>query len=368
MKKVGIFFSLNSYGGVQTCIISLIKGLNQIGIIPDLLSDEAINQKIVAEHNLKVILQPITFSVSKKNKDKLNNYLQGAIDLIYFYKTSWLKKQYDFLYIFQPNIIINSKVKYMYYLSMSPRSPGFSGKQLLPKIKFFVYDYLLKFFIPTYEFKKRTPHCVINSNYTAKLYEENYQEKIDVVYPSNLVEIKSPVNYAIKDTITFLSRISPYKRPEMLIKLSEEFRDKNFEIIGAPENENFLNQLQQLIDSKKLTNIKILTNLPYATLVEHLLKTKFYVFTARDEHFGITTVEAMLYGAIPFVHNSGGQKEIVPYEELRFEDDEFVEKFRLLINKPENELMEIRQKLSKHVMKFSEQVYIKKMLSFLDKI
>jgi glycosyltransferase involved in cell wall biosynthesis len=37
-------------------------------------------------------------------------------------------------------------------------------------------------------------------------------------------------------------------------------------------------------------------------------------YPARQEHFGITTVEAMSAGAVPVVNGSGGQKEIVTHE------------------------------------------------------
>ena len=36
-------------------------------------------------------------------------------------------------------------------------------------------------------------------------------------------------------------------------------------------------------------------------------------YPARQEHFGITTVEAMSAGAVPVVNGSGGQKEIVTH-------------------------------------------------------
>lgn len=366
MKKIGIFFSLNTYGGVQTCIISLIKGLNQMSIIPDILSDEPINQKIIQEHQLQVNYHPIKFSISKENKDKYNSLLQGAIDLLYYYKTSWLDKDYDFLYIFQPNVIVNSKVKYMYYLSMSPRSPGYSGRQLLPRIKFFLYDYLIKYFIPVYEFKDRVDNCVINSKYTSLLFEQNYGKKISVVYPSNLVTIKEPIDYQKKDTVIFLSRIVRYKRPHLLINLAEKHPEINFEIIGAPEDMVYIDDLDSQIKSKGLLNIKIFTNLPYIQLQERLRRAKYYVFTAKDEHFGITTVEAMMYGVIPFVHDSGGQKEIVPFNELRFDDENFYEKFNLLINKSANEIMELQNLIQQHVKNFGEDVFISKMLHFIN--
>jgi glycosyltransferase involved in cell wall biosynthesis len=250
---------------------------------------------------------------------------------------------------------------------MSPRSVGYSGRQLLPRIKFFVYDYFIKFFIPVYEFKNRVNHCVINSSYTAKLFEKAYNKKINVVHPSNLVKISKPIDYEAKDTVIFLSRIVRYKRPEMLIKLAALYENIQFEIIGAPEDEAYVNELNTKINSENLSNIKILSNLPYNALVEHLYKAKFYVFTAKDEHFGITTVEAMMYGVIPFVHNSGGQMEIVPFDELRFEDEDFVSKFDLLINKNEQDLTILRTKVLKHSANFGESVFIDKMLKFVNR-
>ena len=37
-----------------------------------------------------------------------------------------------------------------------------------------------------------------------------------------------------------------------------------------------------------------------------------------NEPFGIVTVQAISAGIIPIVHNSGGQKEVVPIKELRY--------------------------------------------------
>jgi glycogen synthase len=53
----------------------------------------------------------------------------------------------------------------------------------------------------------------------------------------------------------------------------------------------------------------------------------------RNEPFGISTVEAIAAGCVPIVHNSGGQREIVPFDDLRFNDKiEAVEKVKNLKN------------------------------------
>jgi glycosyltransferase involved in cell wall biosynthesis len=81
----------------------------------------------------------------------------------------------------------------------------------------------------------------------------------------------------------------------------------------------------------------------------------------------MTTAEAIASGSIPFVHNSGGQREIVPDERLRFTDEEYFAKFQALLDLPEAELNQIRQRLSEHIRQYSEEIFIDRMLAYLDK-
>jgi glycosyltransferase involved in cell wall biosynthesis len=60
---------------------------------------------------------------------------------------------------------------------------------------------------------------------------------------------------------------------------------------------------------------------------EVLGSSRFYLHAKQFEHFGIALVEALALGCIPFVHNSGGQVEIVTPEILRYTSgDELPEK------------------------------------------
>lgn len=61
-------------------------------------------------------------------------------------------------------------------------------------------------------------------------------------------------------------------------------------------------------------------------------------YPAKQEHFGITTVEAMSAGAVPVVHDSGGQQEIVTHgvDGLRWHDlTGLVDQTLMLVNDPE---------------------------------
>jgi glycosyltransferase involved in cell wall biosynthesis len=53
---------------------------------------------------------------------------------------------------------------------------------------------------------------------------------------------------------------------------------------------------------------------PLRKLRDVLARAKIYVHCARNEHFGISIVEAMAAGCVPVVHDSGGPREIVTDE------------------------------------------------------
>lgn len=366
--KVGIFFSLANYGGVQSCVISLTKGLNRIGIEPYLLSDADVNQKIINEHDIRLHHVPIKFSVSRKIASNAARLVGGALDFLYFFKVSWLNDEYDFLYIFQPNVIVDSDLPFVYYLSMSPRAPGYSGRRWAPKAKFLAYDYLIRHFLPIYEFKEIADRCVINSKFTEEHFYRNFGSHVDVVYPSNLARADGEISQPVKDTVLFLSRIEPPKRPDMFLELAARFPTQKFVMIGGSGNQAFLRALSRRVEEQQVVNMELYIDLPHAEVVSHLQRAKFYVFTGRNEHFGITTVEAMMHGAVPFVHDSGGQREIVPWSSLRYEDEAMIEKFGKLLQLSEQEILTIRNKIRLQVEKFTEEQFISKMLTFLPQL
>ncbi len=90
-----------------------------------------------------------------------------------------------------------------------------------------------------------------------------------------------------------------------------------------------------------------------------LLSSQFYMHNLRNEPFGISTVEAIAAGCIPLVHNSGGQKEIVPIELLRFEDaEDAIQKFGNIHNA---ELDNFKRILSSNIVEYDVETFRKKM-------
>jgi alpha-1,2-mannosyltransferase len=79
------------------------------------------------------------------------------------------------------------------------------------------------------------------------------------------------------------------------------------------ESEKALDSLQKLLIKFGLKErVKIITNAKRETLKQLLACSRVYLHSKKNEHFGISIVEAMSLGCIPVVHDSGGPKEFVP--------------------------------------------------------
>ena len=111
---------------------------------------------------------------------------------------------------------------------------------------------------------------------------------------------------------------------EMFVNNREKFKNYEYHLVGAVSNYEcdieYLNKIKGL--ASQTDNVFIHENYPFAELIKLYRKAKIFWHATgfkedenlnpeKMEHFGITTVEAMSFGAIPVVINKGGQKETV---------------------------------------------------------
>ncbi len=112
-----------------------------------------------------------------------------------------------------------------------------------------------------------------------------------------------------------LEMISAYKL------LPYEIRSQyKFVIIGNTDTRE-LEYYNRVIEESKKYDIEIYCNVPYEDLLKWYKKSKFFWHAKgygvpendpeKMEHFGMTTVEAMISGCVPIVINKAGQREIV---------------------------------------------------------
>jgi glycosyltransferase involved in cell wall biosynthesis len=369
--RIGIIGRLDQPGGVQSVILSLIKGLNRAGIIPDVLWDKAPNREIIEEKKLLANYMPVKFRVPTSFLDKMPitaRYISRAANVI---SDQQISIKYDFLYIFYNGFLVKNDVRHIRYLSGPPLLPQLES--FSPGIRGIPFRILRKIYkgffseqFPVYEYH-RDSRYVINSLYTAQLFEEAHGVKLPVVYPP--IDVSgfhySQADLSSRYFTTFFSRFTRYKRPEMVLLLAKHHPDMQFLLMGGVKQDAkaYFDSLVKHVSDEKITNVRFI-NTPTGEAVKNgLSQTRFYIFPAVNEHFGMATVEAIASGAIPFVHDSGGQREIVPDERLRFTEKTFLTKFNTLINLPSNELERIRQKLNEHIQQYAEDIFIDKMLS-----
>ena len=169
-----------------------------------------------------------------------------------------------------------------------------------------------------------------NSAFTKQVVEKSWPVKIDIVhYP--MVEIPaSPVSKNKEKIILNVGRFFPQlhsKRQDVLVEIFARLRtsypkqtkDWRLVLLGLSENDDYLNLVQQ---KAKGLPIAIVTKVERAELLNWYQKASIYwhatgfgadeaEFPERQEHFGISTVEAMVAGCIPVVIGQGGQLEVV---------------------------------------------------------
>lgn len=374
MNRVAIIYRMDHPGGVQSCVLALIRGLNARGIVPAIVWDVEPNRKLMKEHSAEASFLKVRFPVATRWTDKMPGSIRYILRSLNVFNSKTLGEKFDFIFSFYNGFLPTKGEPHVYFCSGPPILPQLvsrrSGLQALPTLfSRSLYRNLLRHRFPAYE-RHRHGVYVINSQFTARFYAETYGESIDVVYPpiSQKDVCYLPGDMRERNLITFFSRIAPYKRPEFLIEVARARPDREVVIMGAVSRtqKKYLQKLEK--QAEGLGNIRFVPNASQAIVHEILSKTRFYIFPARNEHFGMTTPEAICRGAVPFVHDSGGQREIVPQESLRFIDSNFDTGLARLLELPDETLNEYRMELSKHMTNFTEETFVTKMLNKLDAV
>ena len=372
--RVAIVFRLDRPGGVQSCCFSIIKGLNGRGIIPDVLWDVEPDKSLLESLGIEVRYRPLRFPVPTRVIDRLPTrlrYLAWSANTI---RGERYRHDYDFFYLFYNGFLMSPGIPHVRYMPVPPffqqvNGEGSTHEKAFTRAYRWFYEELLRAIGPLYRFH-RGDHYVTISEFTREIFQQVHGVNLPIIYPP--IKLCSQ-SYDLddmhrRDTLTFFSRIVDYKRPEMLLELACRFPNLRCVMMGgvAPFRQAYFQDLQNKAHQMGLKNLVFLANPSNERVLQELARTKFYLFPAINEHFGMTTPEAIASCAVPFVHDSGGQKEIVVDDRLRFLDHEFLQKFTVLANLSDLELNELRQRLNQHIQTFSEEVFITKMLYFLD--
>jgi glycosyltransferase involved in cell wall biosynthesis len=149
-----------------------------------------------------------------------------------------------------------------------------------------------------------------------------------------------------------------------MLTIAERFPNHRVTISGSAwASLDFVRHLREEVTKRGLRNVTVLEDPTEDDVVSLLTTHSVFVFPAPWEHFGIVTVEAIQAGLLPLVHNSGGQREIVPIEALRFENEmDLVEKAAVLLATSPSDWREMLKTLQSHVARGSAKNYCREML------
>ena len=326
--KIGIVQNRIIYGGRLAVIVGIIEVLNQRGIVPDLItfqtdiSPDGVYRQYGKQINFKI--RRICVVLSKIPGEANILAFNLALHRIY--------KKYDyFINSSNTSFLMPSQIPIFSYIHfpriarlksphMSIHFPNGPHKQWISR-----QGAIAKFFGILYSFQQlKTNHFVVTNSKFSRLYFQHYypghRQHIPVVYPpvKKKNDLISPFT-GRANIVCSIGRFCQEKNQLAQINLAERLPDWKFKLIGfAAEKNTYLNDCESYVKEKGIKNVEFELNVSQTRKRELLGLAKFFIHPNINEPFGITTAESVLNGCLPLVHNSGGQKEVVPIKELRF--------------------------------------------------
>ncbi len=221
-----------------------------------------------------------------------------------------------------------------------------------------------------------------NSEYTAGWIRRYYGKPSEVSYPP--IDTVHFVPLAKEKILLSVGRFEPKamsKRHDALIQvfraLYEEgsLRDWRMVVCGGNDGTpDFVATVKMLRELAEGLPVSIEENAPFSRLRELYGKASVYLHAMgldedpelapwKFEHFGMTTVEAMAAGAVPFVLAAGGQREIVNHGKNGFlwqsrdELKQLLRSFTMLTPAEETRLRDAARERS---LEFSEAMFFRR--------
>jgi glycosyltransferase involved in cell wall biosynthesis len=160
--------------------------------------------------------------------------------------------------------------------------------------------------------------ALVNSNWTARQYHDAFGRTATTLYPPAPGDFPVVPFEERENGFVCVGRFHPGKRQDWIIKTLAKVRtvfpDLRLHLVGAadqsPHEREFRPRLIAL-QREHSSWVTLHENISRRELTEVLSRQKYGIHAQVGEHFGIGTAEMLRAGCIPFVHNSGGQVEIV---------------------------------------------------------
>ena len=160
-------------------------------------------------------------------------------------------------------------------------------------------------------------HVFANSEYTLRYIQDTYGVfDAEVLYPPCLESVK--ISEFNGEGVISVGSFHPNKRQLFQIQMAKEFPETTFRIVGSKASQSYFENCQKYIKNHDVSNIEIYADISDGKLQKLLNQSCIFLHSMENEKFGIATVEGINQGCVPLVHNSGGQREVVPDPSYRY--------------------------------------------------
>ena len=364
--RVGIVIARSfGPGGIQTCLLELCAGLNRLGITPDILWDEPTDWAAFTHPVPKMRFVQGWLPISSARLRSLSAWLMYRLRPLSYRFARLGLERCDFVYSFESHVRMSASPPNVCFLAgpshlnLPDPMGDEDGHRALSPSRAFIARYLR----PRPLRPDPNARYVTQADWIAELYLKTHGVQIPVIWPP--VRCRKIEPGSDRNGFLFLSRLNEAKRPHSLLSLARHFPRLRFTIAGASESPDdpYVAALTASVRSEPRGNVRLVLNPSDVEVSRLFAEHEFFVFPAHWEHFGIVTVEAIQAGLIPLVHDSGGQREIVPINALRFKDEaDLVEKAAGLLSTSPSDRREMLDGLQRHVARSSPESYCREML------
>lgn len=351
------------FGGIQTCFLELVLGLNDLGIVPEIIWDEPIDWTVFGNPGIQATFKSGRLGISSEKLRSFPTWLSTRLKPLSMDRAQLGLQNYDFIYCFEAGVKMPKGKPNLCYTPGPPLikvpSEQIESKQIGILRAISNRTNISRTF--GYHLDKNS-HYVTISDWIAGLFEKKYCFRPPVIWPPARSRDMIPTS-SKRSGFLFLSRLTEYKNAHVMLNLAQALPKHRISLAGVVQDHVYLLNLREKIKEKRLTNVEIIEN-PSEDQVSVLLAShEYFIFPAPWEHFGIVTVEAIQAGLIPIVHNSGGQREIVPIDSLRFQTEkELIDRVEFVITLSSELREKLKMDLYHNVSRSFPENYIKEML------
>lgn len=310
----------SGFGGIQTCFLELVAALNGENIVPEIVWDEPQNWEALGSPSLRTTFAQAELRLRSSSLRRLPRGLSSRVEHRVRTIAPSRLRGYDFIYSFEPGVPMPEGVRNLCYTCGPPfvhlpePEQNREGETVMRRWR----GALGRWTRPTLTLDRNSTYVTL-SNWIAELFEQQHGRRLPVIWPP--ARTRDLERSAERRTgFLFLSRLTRLKRVAEMLELAAAFPEEVVTIAGGCPEPRLLSELRTEAAVRALRNFEIVVSPTEEKVAALLTARKYFVFPVPWEHFGIVTVEAIRAGLLPLVHDSGGQREIVPEEDLRFPD------------------------------------------------